>query len=713
MTRPYSVLIPSQSPLVTGGAGQPTMDWRQFFNQLVARCGPSIAHVDTSAPTSATMTQALNTILSEMRAQRWIEPQSDGAGSDNATFASVVRAITMIPAAGDFVYNTTDVQVIINGGVLNQHMTTNTHVDWDVGPTDFSVSLTDLRAQLPNVKTVSLFVGWFGDDLRCGQCAISPRIDTPESVTGRSTQVGNEFSTLIPFPWRVAGWYRNQVPVISTVAGSPAYGSTPADSSVIEGIQALKAAGFAVAFTPFIFMDVPMGSTLPSPYGGTQAAYPWRGRITCDPAPGVAGTPDRTPAVLASVAAFVTTYRTFILHCASLCASAGGVDIFVIGSEMRGMTWIRSSATEHPFVDALVELAADVKSTLPDAKLVYTADWSEWNNYVPPDGSGDVIFHLDKIYSDPNIHAIGIDNYMPLSDWRVTPVESPTNVDSLVATSIYDWGYLTGNVAGGELYDWYYASSSDRYNQIRTPITDGAYGKPWVYRAKDIRSWWENQHFNRVGGIEAADPTSWVPRSKPVWFMETGAPAVDKGSNQPNVFIDPKSSESFYPYFSTGARDDSIQRRFSQAVISHYTDEKNNPYGMVDINLIFLYTWDARPAAVFPALSGLWADAPNWALGDWLTGRIPIVDAASLPVEGSMNMSTVTITAPFDSQIVDPATGKMDRNGPWFRYLQSLGYTRQPAIASLGAEATSNEIAEKVNEILSTLAALNKIQAVI
>jgi uncharacterized protein (TIGR02217 family) len=42
--------------------------------------------------------------------------------------------------------------------------------------------------------------------------------------------------------------------------------------------------------------------------------------------------------------------------------------------------------------------------------------------------------------------------------------------------------------------------------------------------------------YNRPGGIEAGSPTSWTPESKPIWFTELGCPAVDKGSNQPNVF---------------------------------------------------------------------------------------------------------------------------------------------------------------------------------
>lgn len=61
-------------------------------------------------------------------------------------------------------------------------------------------------------------------------------------------------------------------------------------------------------------------------------------------------------------------------------------------------------------------------------------------------------------------------------------------------------GYLQSNIEGGKGLDWYYASDADRVDQARTPITDGA-GKPWVFRYKDIRSWWEKQHVNRPGGV--------------------------------------------------------------------------------------------------------------------------------------------------------------------------------------------------------------------
>ena len=31
--------------------------------------------------------------------------------------------------------------------------------------------------------------------------------------------------------------------------------------------------------------------------------------------------------------------------------------------------------------------------------------------------TGDVFFHLDPLWADPEIDFVGVDNYVPLSDW--------------------------------------------------------------------------------------------------------------------------------------------------------------------------------------------------------------------------------------------------------------------------------------------------------
>jgi hypothetical protein len=554
------------------------------------------------------------------------------------TFEASVRAVTLIPGAGEFVLAQQPVTRKV-GAATN--VSENVHTRQ--GGTDWAVSIDQLQSTLPNAASVSLVVGWFGTDLRAGHCEIRPGVDSAGKITE-------------PVTWAVAGLDRDDAHLVSTIAGRAAYGGTPSDETVIAAIQDLKARGLEVTLTPFLFMDVPADNVLPDPYTGSivQPAYPWRGRITVTPAPGQPGTPDQTAAAATEVEAFVGTadvadfsvdgetvtysgpaewsYRRFILHYAHLAAAAGGVDAFVLGSEMRGLTTVRDSASTYPFVAALVDLAADVKSVLGSATLVtYAADWSEYFGHQPPDGSGDVYFHLDPLWASGDIDAVGIDVYWPLADWR----DGPDHLDRLAGTrAIYDLAYLAGNIAGGEGYDWYYASDADREAQVRSPITDGGAGKPWVFRFKDIRNWWLSQHFDRPGGIESGTPTAWVPQSKPFWFTEIGCPAVDKGANQPNVFVDPKSAESHLPYFSSGRRDDFMQRRYLQAFHEGLDPAHpnyvagSNPlsavYGgrMVDLAHIYVYAWDCRPYPAFPADTVAWGDGPNWRLGHWLNGRI-------------------------------------------------------------------------------------------
>ena len=233
------------------------------------------------------------------------------------------------------------------------------------------------------------------------------------------------------------------------------------------------------------------------------------------------------------------------------------------------------------------------------------------------------------MWASSSIDAIGLDLYWPLADWR----DGSTHLDYLAGTrSTYDLAYLRSNVRGGEGFSWYYASQADRDGQVRTAITDGA-GKPWVYRYKDILSWWSNAHYNRPSGVESGTATAWVPQSKPFWIMEAGCPCVDKGANQPNVFVDPKSSESFVPYYSRGTRDDLIQRRYLRALIQAFDPASpgyvagSNPVSavtgqrMVDLARIHVYCWDARPFPAFPYNIDVWGDGDNWRLGHWLNGR--------------------------------------------------------------------------------------------
>ncbi len=557
-------------------------------------------------------------------------------GHDNPDgLESRLTGVQLIPGAGEFVYAG---QAVFRDDGEGASAALNVHGAG--GVPDLEASLDDLTASAPDLASVALVVGWFGDDLRAGKIAIRPCVEAAATDT-------------YPESWSVNGIARADARVVSQVEGRPAYGGTPSDASVAAAIAALKARGLKVLFNPFLFMDVAAGNALTDPYSGAagQPAYPWRGRITCDPAPGVAGSPDRAADAAAQVANFFGSaaaddftvsgtdvrwtgggdcgWRRMVLHYAHLCAAAGGVDGFLIGSELRGLTRVRDDAA-YPAVVALKALAADVRAILgPDVKIGYGADWSEYAGHQTQDAPGAFLFNLDPLWADANIDFIGIDNYLPLADWR----DGGAHLDAAIAPSTYDLDYLKGNIRGGEGYDFYYAGDADREAQRRTPITDGL-GKPWLWRAKDLWGWWGNAHYDRPDGSESATPTEWVPQGKPIWFTELGCPAIDKGANQPNVFYDPKSSESAMPHYSSGARDDLMQRRFLEAHLGFWNDAANNPVSAVTgrpmVERIHAWCWDARPFPAFPARADVWGDCGNYAVGHWLNGRLGAVALADL-----------------------------------------------------------------------------------
>ncbi|WP_342642867.1 baseplate multidomain protein megatron [Rhodoligotrophos ferricapiens] len=758
-----------------------------------------------------------------------------------------IRGVNLIPGATEFGYERQAVKQVSSGswGAIfvateNRHVTS--------GESDWALTLDHLRVLLPNLKTVNLVVAWFGDDLRCGQCTIRPKVDNKQKDT-------------MPIRWRVAGLERADAEAVSLVANRPAYGGTPNDASVVSAIKDLKQRGYHVTVLPFLMMDVPQGNGLTDPWDGArdQPAYPWRGRITCDPAPGqgngfvttgdlgswalsniglevvngempeghagsrvmltdgaaaaggyascladllvgkrstvsvyvlrdqsaasfpalrvmtrqgthavtlrynpdsdvidglVAGngliahgygmermgefrrlwvdledpegpllradlfpaigfkasfpaadpaatgsaifaapqaTPgrglkayrlndsaepllaDRYAAATTQIGAFLGeaepgdfgiaasgagvdytgpsewSYRRFILHYATI-AKGAGADGILIGSEMVGLSQVRDGDGGYPFVEGLKQLAADVRAIVgPGVEIGYAADWSEYHSHRPDDGSGDVVFHLDPLWADANIDFIGIDNYLPLSDWREGRDHLDYDPDAGV-TSIYDQKYLRAGIEGGEYYDWFYADDLDRRAQARSPITDGR-GKPWVFRNKDIRGWWENTHYNRPGGIEATAPTGWQPRSKPIRFTECGCPAIDKGTNRPNLFFDAKSSESGIPPFSTGGRDDAMQRAYIEAVTGYWEPAAgHNPIGsygasMVDADKICVWAWDARPFPSFPTDRGSWGDAENWPQGHWISSRATAVSLADLVRELSRSFGLTEVAS--------------------------------------------------------------------
>lgn len=159
-----------------------------------------------------------------------------------------------------------------------------------------------------------------------------------------------------------------------------------------------------------------------------------------------------------------------------------------------------------------------------------------------------------------------------------------------------------------------------------------------IWEAGRKRLIWPNGAVAQV--ISAHDPESLRgPQFDAAWADEYGCPAVDRGTNQPNLFLDARSSESGLPRASVGSRDDLIQMQYFRAVTSYWEAEGVNPvspiYGgpMLDMARAHAWAWDARPYPAFPLLQEVWSDGPNHDRGHWLNGRATAQPVAAVLAE--------------------------------------------------------------------------------
>ncbi len=465
---------------------------------------------------------------------------------DETPVEEMIESVVMIPGSGEFVYDDT-VQFnkegeLVNGNFVQKGYAERINQHNLSGQCDALTSLDQLEEALPNVDWVAVVVTWFGTSLDAGDCEIYPGV---EYQNGAGTA---------PDSWAVGAYTRSTARLITQVDGSPIYGGTPSDASLLRYLQALKSRGYNVLFYPMVFMDI--------------STKPWRGRITGD---------------ASEVANFFTKtngYNAFLNHYASLLKD--DVDGFVIGSELVGLTAVQDGGdNSFPAVDALVSLAATVKSTVGESvKVTYAADWSEYHH----DANG--WYHLDSLWASDDIDMVGIDAYFPLAN---SPQDTTYNVQSLID----GW-------TEGEGYDWYYSDEA-RTNQVALSQE---------YAWKNLAWWWENEHVN-----PDMNTSAWVPESKPIWFTEYGFPSVDGAANQPNVFVDPSSSESAYPYYSAKQVDFRAQRAAITATELKWADS-----AMVERK--FLWTWDARPFPFWPDLTNVWSDGNLWRTGHWVQGKL-------------------------------------------------------------------------------------------
>ncbi len=330
----------------------------------------------------------------------------------------------------------------------------------------------------------------------------------------------------------------------------------------------------------------------------SQPPLPWRGRITSSLAPGRPGQPGRhrrgrgrgrgassaPPRPRTSSpsrdrrqptsARPNGRYRRFILHYAHLCAAAGGVDAFCIGSEMRALTQIRGRRGLPGGRGSARAGGRRARDSGPDAKIGYAADWTEYFGYHPQDGSGDVFFHLDPLWADRahrfrrhrQLHAA-------LRLARRTGARRRRT-----GGSIYDLDYLRANIAGGEGYDWYYPIAearggadphADHRRRLRRALGVPLQGHP---------SWWSNPHHDRIGGERQAEADA-LGAALEAHLVHRVRLRGDRQGHQPAEQVPRSRSRRNRRCRNTraGGRDDLIQMQYLRAMHGYWRATGEQP----------------------------------------------------------------------------------------------------------------------------------------
>jgi uncharacterized protein (TIGR02217 family) len=481
-----------------------------------------------------------------------------------------ITAVNVIPASGEFVYDTVAYSGKSPGA--SSFVPINTYFAPGGTKTDFSYALDQLQQILPTCGFVAIVVQWMGNSLDLSECQLYPSTTywLGAAVGAFEPTAGGTDS------WRVsdltlADCNGGLIPISRPDGINASYGGTCSDQSVVRAIQAVKARGLKVC----LYLQMNMDST----------GQPWRGMCTYSPdntstattvvnnffgssAPSQFTQDTTNLTVHYSGSRFDFTYSRFVLHYANLIVVAGGVNLFTIGSEMRGIEAIRGPAWtmagtldggghatwDYPAVAKLMTLIDQSRSIFDAAGLTknlssrlnlitYSADWSQWTGCQHAGISG-IFPHMDPLYAMANCDLVSFDNYLPMSDWTTggggldeknwtTPVTTswPTvaplslGIGLLSSPDIHDLGYLQFGLERGEKADYWYgnydstspsldpfgtgqyvtAPQGDRLTQSRNIYYTGQE----LFALKKFRWWWNNSH---RAVYDAGDGNGLIPR---------------------------------------------------------------------------------------------------------------------------------------------------------------------------------------------------------
>lgn len=331
-----------------------------------------------------------------------------------------IKSIVIIPGSGEFVYDTE--LVVKSGTSLNGHLGDSiSHA---------RATVDTLLSTFPNLKNVSVVIGWFADSIEAGKMTISPRVE--HSVLHKNDQ------------WKVGNYVRNNTKVTKN------WGGTPSDKSVVNLVKALTDKGLEVTIYPMLYVDDPDKS--------------WRGDIDAKNNKGVDN--------------FFAQYNKFIMHYATLKYQDVKLkDLaknFIIGSEMVKLLQYDEGNNKYYAVKKMTELAMQIKHTLgQEVSTIYAANWGEYGRH-PKTG----YYYLDKLYN--KIDKVGINAYFRLTDDLSQDQITPDVIKSGWESGIdYDY-WVDGNNTKKVINDLSYAAKALKPWFLSKHINPNGHATSWV-----------------------------------------------------------------------------------------------------------------------------------------------------------------------------------------------------------------------------------------
>ena len=264
--------------------------------------------------------------------------------------------------------------------------------------------------------------------------------------------------------------------------------------------------------------------------------------------------------------------------------------------------------------DALISLAdACAPCSGRRRSSTYAADWTRMAALATAPGG--YVFPLDALWAS----ATSI--WSPSIGFRRSPTGATALSTSTPRRRAAPADAGLSRLAGraGEAFD---GTTPTRRSCGAAPraIVDGAYGEPWVCRARYSCGWWSKPHVARRRRRDDGR-TAWRQPHEADLAAELGCPPSTRAPTAPTRF--PMSS----PRRRAAARSRSARATISRRP-RHRRDARSfrfriafrrvpaiafSPvYGgrMLDVARIRVWAWDARPFPAFPALrSAVWGDA--------------------------------------------------------------------------------------------------------